>query len=100
MSRPAWVEQLQPEANEPVVPVEIWYVEFRALHQQVVKQTPEFDYAWLKTHQPALHAEIKAIEDQIDALGAAPLSKITELMAEWRFLMLKAAAPRSTELAA
>lgn len=97
MSRPAWVQKLQnDETEDPVVPVEVWVPEFHELHRRVVRETPDFDYAWLRNERPDLHKAIGAIRDEIDTLGPAPLSKVTELMSRWRLLMLEAEQARQT----
>jgi hypothetical protein len=55
-----------------------------------MEDTPEFDYHWVKVNRPDLHKAIRAKEDELDALEAAPLSKVLEIMSEWRTLVLHA----------
>lgn len=83
-------------ADNPILAVGDWYLEFRAIHRRVVSETPSFSYAWVRANRPDLHQAIKALEDRIDRLGAARLSDITNIMIEWRSLVLQAEQARQT----
>jgi len=83
--------------DDPILPLEAWYPVFKELHRKVVAETPHFDYLWLKEHRPDLYQAIKAKENELDALGPAPLSQVMAIMREWRGLILKAEFDRERE---
>ena len=78
------------EQNDPILNPELWYPPFRDFHQKVVAQTPDFDYGWVHQNRLELYRRIKAKEDEIDALGAAQMSRVMALLREWRELILTA----------
>jgi len=83
-------EPSPPELDDPVLNVEDWYPGFREFHHKAVSETPTFDYCSLRENKPELFKAIKAKENEIDALGAAPLSEVMALMRDWRTLILNA----------
>jgi hypothetical protein len=78
---------LQPD---PIITVEEWYPHFRDFHRRVIRETPNFDYLWLRKQHPDLYREIKTKEAEIDALGPARLLEVMATMAEWRRLIVEA----------
>jgi hypothetical protein len=76
--------------RDPVIPAEQWYPHFREFHHKVISETPDFDYGELRKQNPDLFRQIKAKENEIDALGAARLSEVLAIMAEWRQFVLGA----------
>jgi hypothetical protein len=76
--------------DDPLLPLEAWYPLFHQLHVNVVAETKDSHHQWLKTSQPELHAEIKAVADRVDAMGQVRLCEVMAAMREWRELMLKA----------
>ena len=79
-----------PVDDDPILALEDWNRPFRDFHHAVVRETPDFDYLWLRANAPDHYSKIKALENQIDELGPARLSVIIGIMREWRELMLKA----------
>jgi hypothetical protein len=82
------------ETDDPILSPDDWYPEFRAFHHQVIRETPDFDYLALKERQRDLYDAIKAKEKELDSLGPAPLSRVMEIMRDWRALILEAEAER------
>jgi hypothetical protein len=78
------------QATDPLLSVEQWYPEFHRFHMAVIAETPDFDYGWLRRNRLVLYQEIKAAENEIDALGSARLSNVIALMRQWRELILMA----------
>jgi len=76
--------------DDPVLSPEQWYPEFHRFHMAVIAETPDFDYGWLRRNRLVLYRQIKAKENEIDALGSARLSNVMALMREWRELILMA----------
>ncbi len=76
--------------EDPILTPEQWYPEFHRFHVQVVQETPDLDWQWLREQQPDLHKSIKDKENELDALGEARLSEVMEIMREWRALILQA----------
>ena len=85
---------LRAQAEDPILTLEQWYPEFHRFHIQVVQETPNLDWQWIRDKRPELHRAIKGIEDTIDGLGDARLSDVLSLMREWRDLILKAESER------
>jgi hypothetical protein len=83
--------------DDPILDPEQWYPQFREFHHKVVVETPDFDYGWLRQHRRGLYQQIKAKENEIDALGAARLSQVMALLQEWRELILTAEFDRRAE---
>lgn len=77
-------------SNDPLLSPDQWYRDFRDFHHKVIKETPDFDYSWLRANREDLIQAIKAKEDQLDALQEAKLSEVMAIMREWRKLVLKA----------
>lgn len=78
------------QPDDPVLSLDQWYPEFHRFHVQVVQETPNLDWQWLREQRPDLYRSIKAKESELDALGEARLSEVMEIMGEWRGLMLRA----------
>jgi len=78
------------EIDDPIVSPEQWFPSFRYFHHNVIRESPDFDYAWVCQNRPELYGAIKGKENQIDALGAAQLSQVMALLREWRELILTA----------
>ena len=76
--------------NNPILTPEQWYREFHHFHVQVVQETPDLDWAWLRECRPELLQTIRDKEAELDALGEARLSEVMEIMGQWRELILKA----------
>ena len=76
--------------EDPILSPVQWYPHFRDYHHTVISKTPHLDWLWVKEHRQDLCWAIKAKENEIDALGPAPLSRVIEIMKEWRELVLKA----------
>jgi len=82
------VAQGEPDEN-PVVNVGQWWPEFHRLHIQTVRETPDFDYAWIRRHRPDLYRKIQTKEAELDALQEAKLSEVMAIMQTWRELILQ-----------
>ena len=78
------------QQDDPILAPEQWYPEFHRFHVQVVQETPNLDWQWLREHQPGLYMSIKAKENELEALGDARLSEVMEIMGQWRGLILQA----------
>jgi len=76
--------------EDPTLSREQWYPQFRDFHHKVIKETPDFDYCWLRANRPDLYQLIKTKEEDLDALGDAKLSQVMAIMREWRGLILRA----------
>ena len=76
--------------EDPILTPEQWYPEFHRFHVQVVQETPNLEWQWLREHQPDLYRVIKGRENELDALGEARLSEVMEIMGQWRALILQA----------
>ena len=76
--------------DDPVLPVEAWYLGFKELHRKVISESPNFDYGWLRANRPDLYRAIRGKENGLDALQEARLSEVMAIMREWRELILKA----------
>jgi len=76
--------------DDPIVSREQWEPEFWSYHEAVLNQAPDFDLEWLQANEPGLNYEIRLAEELIDKLGGARLSKVREIMGEWRKLILEA----------
>jgi len=78
-----------PEAD-PILTPDQWYREFHHFHVQVVQETPDLDWKWLREQRPELFQAIRQKEDELDRLGEAKLSEVMAIMRQWRELVLKA----------
>jgi hypothetical protein len=58
------------------------------LHHAIVRETPGFDYGEVRRRDPDRYAKIKDIENSIDSLGDARLSRVIALLTRWRELVL------------
>jgi len=76
--------------DDPIVSREQWEPEFRGYRDIVLNRSPGFDPKWLQANDPSLNYEIRLAEDRIDGLDNVPLSKVMELVGEWRKLILEA----------
>ena len=76
--------------DDPILPVGVWYPEFHRFHVQVVQETPDLDWKWLREQRPELFQAIRQKEDQLDALGDARMSEVMAIMWAWRQLVLQA----------
>ena len=76
--------------DDPILTPDQWYREFHRLHVQVVQETPDLDWAWLRECRPELLQSIRDKEAELDALGDARLSEVMAIMGQWRELILKA----------
>jgi len=76
--------------EDPTLTLEQWYPHFRDLHHKVIEETLDFDWQWLREQRPVLFQSIRDKEAELDRLGDARLSKVVEIMAEWRGLVLQA----------
>jgi len=76
--------------DDLIVPVAAWFPEFHVFHRKVIAETPSFDYLWLKENRPDLYRDIRAKENELDALGDARLSQVMAIIQEWRTLVLRA----------
>ncbi len=77
-------------SNDPLLSPDQWYPDFRDFHHKVIKETPDFDYGWLRANRPELYRAIRDEENELDALQKARLSEVMAIMDEWRKLVLKA----------
>jgi hypothetical protein len=78
------------EEDDPILAGDQWYPHFRDFHHKVIFETPDFDYGELRKQNPDLFRQIKAKENEIDALGSARLSQVMAVMREWRTLTVHA----------
>ena len=78
------------KGDDPNLSPEQWYREFHRFHVQIVQETPDLDWKWLREQRPELFQAIRQKEDELDALGNARLSEVMVIMREWRELILKA----------
>ena len=76
--------------DDPILPVEAWFLVFKEFHQKVVHESSDFDYAWLKDNRPDLYRDLKTKEVELDALKDAQLSEVMAIIREWRGLVLRA----------
>ena len=83
------------ELTERILSPEEWYPEFHRFHVQVVQETPDLDWQWLREQRPDLYTAIRDRENEIDGLGDSRLSIVMQVMTEWRELVLKAEFERS-----
>jgi len=88
--REIYAKRLDREGTDPILTPDQWYPHFRDFHHRVIKETPDFDYGWLRANRLDLYQLIKTKEEELDALGEARLSQIMAIMREWRELVLKA----------
>ena len=82
----AHLEKLKHEAREytvddPVLSLREWYPILHRLHMNVVAETKDFDYGWIKKHRPELYRRVKELENQIDAMEHAQLSAVISVFA-------------------
>ena len=77
------------QEDDPYLPVKAWFPVFAELHRRVVQESRDFDYGWTRQNNPELYRGIKNLEDQIDGLGDARLSKVMDLVGRWRSLVLR-----------
>ena len=85
------VTVVAPETEgDPILAPEQWYREFHHFHVQVVQETPDLDWAWLRECRPELLRSIRDKEAELDRLGDARLSEIMAVMEAWRKFILKA----------
>ena len=83
--------------EDPTLTPEQWIPHFRDLHHKVIKETPDFDYGWLRNNRAELYRVIKAKEQELDSLRGARLSQVMGIMREWRVLILQAERQRTDE---
>lgn len=76
--------------DDPILSLDQWYPEFHRFHAQVVQETPNLDWQWLREQRPDLYQTIKDRENELDALGDARLSRVMGITREWRELILRA----------
>jgi len=88
--RLAGAAQEPPSENDPILPPEAWFPEFHRFHVQVVRETPNLDWGWLRDHRPDLFQSIRAKENELDGLEHARLSQVMAILREWRELVFKA----------
>ena len=93
-------EQFVGAEDDPILTPEQWYRDFHAFHAQVVRDTPNLDWGWVREHRPELFKAIKAKEDELEALGNARFSVVMGLLNDWRGLVLKAEFERVESLEA
>jgi len=84
-------EEVESFLNEedPTLTPDQWYPEFHRFHVQVVQETPNLDWQWLREQRPDLYMAIRAKENELDALGDARLSEVMTILREWWELILK-----------
>jgi hypothetical protein len=83
-------EQLAAAATgDPVLSVDLWFPEFHRLRRRVSAEAPDFDYVQVHKLHPDLYAEVKALERRIDELEDARLSRVIEIMTQWRTAILQ-----------
>ena len=80
--------------EDPTLTPDQWYPDFRDFHHKVVAETADFDYGWLRANRLDLYQDLKARENELDALGDAKLCQVMAIMREWRELVLKAESER------
>jgi len=80
--------------EDPILMPEHWIPHFRDLHHKVIKETPDFDYGWLRANRPDVYQSIKTKENELDALQEARLSEVMAIMRQWRGLILQAESER------
>jgi len=78
------------EEDDPILTPGQWYREFHRFHVQVVQETPDLDWKWLREQRPELFQAIRDKEDELDRLGDARLSEVMAIIGEWRELVLQA----------
>jgi len=80
--------------DDPILSPDQWYPEFHHFHIQVVQETLDLDWQWLREQRPDLYQSLKDRENELDTLGAARLSEVMGIMGKWRGLILQAESQR------
>jgi len=76
--------------DDPILPVDAWLPDYLIFRKEVYRQVKDSDiWGYARTKKPELYAELKKVEAKMDTLKDARLSRVMELLRQWRDLILK-----------
>ena len=76
--------------DDPILSVDAWLPEYLAFREKVYQRVKDSDvWGHARNKKPDLYAKLRGAESELDKLANARLSKVMELLKQWRALVLK-----------